>query len=57
NTAATTGEENEATATRPECACDDTRHETKPHEPARTADQTMEENDGDDETMVNLPQQ
>jgi hypothetical protein len=35
NAAAADHDENEATATRPDTARSDTRHETKPHDPGR----------------------
>jgi hypothetical protein len=56
---------NEATATRPEGDRDDTRHDTKPHEPYRSADHTTDENEGthtgtaadEDETTTTPPTQ
>ena len=57
NAAATACSANDATATRPDAACSDTRHDTKPQPPARNADYTTDENEGsqEDEATMYLP--
>jgi len=59
NADATVCSANDATATRPDAACSDTRQDTKPQPPARNADHTTDENDGsqEDETTMYLPMQ
>ena len=54
NAAATAMSPNDATATRPDAACSDIRQDTKPHEPARSADHTTDENEGSQEDEATM---
>jgi len=49
NADATACSANDATATRPNAACSDTRRDTKPQPPARSAEHATDENDGSQE--------
>jgi len=58
NTDATAISPNDATATRPDAACSDTRQDTKLQPPACKADHTTDENEGsqEDEATMYLPE-